>query len=109
MKCSNLDFTFGIHAPHSGPQSLLGILNGHQWVVHPDPFGNKEQTGFTGGHIVRTYGSHRPNGIDAIQLEPGGDYRKVSARIRIASELADTVAEFAKHYLDAAVSTSGAH
>ena len=76
-----------------GPTSLPGLLKKRGWTVHPDPFDGKEQAGFTGGYIVKTYGSHQPEGIDAIQWELGADYRKTSVRERVAKELADSIAE----------------
>ncbi len=85
---------------HTGPESLLGILKRHHWTVDPDPFDGKEQSGFTGGHIVRTYGSHRADGIDAMQLELGSNYRKPSERKRVAAELADSIVEFAVNFLE---------
>ncbi len=78
---------------HAGENSLLALLKKQNWKVHPDPFDGKEQSGFTGGHIVRTYGSHRRDGIDSIQLELGGNYRKTAVRERIAREMADAIAE----------------
>lgn len=78
---------------HAGENSLLALLKKRNWKVHPDPFNGKEQSGFTGGYIVRTYGSHRSDGIDAIQLELGGNYRKTAVRERIAREMADAIAE----------------
>jgi N-formylglutamate amidohydrolase len=78
---------------HVGENSLLALLKKRNWKVHPDPFDGKEQYGFTGGHIVRTYGSHRSDGIDAIQLELGGNYRKTAVRERIAREMADAIVE----------------
>jgi N-formylglutamate amidohydrolase len=78
---------------HAGENCLLALLKKRDWKVHPDPFDGKEQAGFTGGHIVRTYGSHRSDGIDAIQLELGGNYRKTAVRERIAREMADAIAE----------------
>ena len=78
---------------HAGENCLLALLKNRNWKVHPDPFDGKEQAGFTGGHIVRTYGSHRSDGIDAIQLELGGNYRKTAVRERIAREMADAIAE----------------
>jgi N-formylglutamate amidohydrolase len=78
---------------HAGENSLLALLKKRNWKVHPDPFDGKEQAGFTGGHIVRTYGSHRSDGIDAIQLELGGNYRKTAVRERIAREMAEAIAE----------------
>lgn len=77
-----------------GAKSLTGLLKQRGWTVHPDPFDGKEQSGYTGGYIVRTYGSHKPNGIDAIQFELGADYRKAADRERVAKELADSIAEY---------------
>ena len=76
-----------------GPNSLCGLLKQQGWTMHPDPLDGKEQSGFTGGYIVRTYGSHHPDGIDAIQLEFGADYRKSAVRERFAKQLADSIAE----------------
>jgi len=80
-----------------GPNSLSGLLKKQGWTMHPDPLDGKEQSGFTGGYIVRTYGSHRADGIDAIQLEFGADYRKAAVRERVAKQLADSVAEYFEH------------
>jgi N-formylglutamate amidohydrolase len=76
------------------PTSLPGLLKKHGWTVHPDPFDGKEQAGFTGGYIVKTYGSHHPDGIDAMQWELGADYRKLAVRERVAKEMADSIAEY---------------
>lgn len=86
-------------AAHTGPESLFGLLKARGWTVHPDPHDGKEQSGFTGGYIVQTYGSHQGYGIDAIQLEFGGDYRTPEARKKTAAVLADAVSEYAKRYL----------
>lgn len=75
-----------------GSASLTGLLKEQGWKVHPDPFDGKEQAGFTGGYIVRNYGSQRLDGIDAIQLELGGNYRKTAVRERVAKEMADAIA-----------------
>jgi N-formylglutamate amidohydrolase len=91
---------------HTGEHSLLGLLKTTGWKVHPDPFSDKEQSGFTGGHIVRTYGSHRPDGIDAVQLEFGADYRKAAAREKVAGQLADAIVQYAERYLNVAPATS---
>ena len=86
-------------AAHTGPDSLMGLLQQRGWKVHPDPFTEKEQSGFTGGHIVRTYGGHQAEGIDAIQLEMGIDYRRPEAREKIANQLADALIDFSQKYL----------
>jgi N-formylglutamate amidohydrolase len=84
---------------HTGPLSLTGLLQKRGWTVHPDPFTGQEQSGFTGGYIVRTYGSHQPEGIDAIQLELGADYRRDDVREKRAAELADALVDYVKAYL----------
>lgn len=84
---------------HTGPDSLMGLLQRRGWKVHPDPFTEKEQSGFTGGHIVRTYGGHQAEGIDAIQLEMGIDYRRPEAREKVAGELVDALIDFSQKYL----------
>ena len=79
---------------HSGEDSLFGILHRLGWKVHPYPADGREQSGFTGGYIVQTHGSHRPEGIDAIQLEFGADYRDKSNRPKTADVLAAAVQEY---------------
>jgi len=81
----------------SGPDSLCGLLKKKGWKMHPDPLDGKEQSGFTGGYIVRTYGSHQLDGIDAIQVEFGADYRKAAVRERVAKQLAESIAEYFQH------------
>lgn len=93
LTVSGIRSVFGADSIH-GPDSLCGILKMQGWTVHPDPLDGKEQSGFTGGHIVRTYGSHQPDGIDAIQLEFGADYRKTAVRERVAKQLADSIATY---------------
>ncbi len=84
----------------TGPKSLTGLLRSSGWHVHPDPLDGKEQEGYTGGYIVRSYGSHRADGIDCVQLEFGSDYRSKQNRARIAEELAQAVEQYAKAYLE---------
>jgi N-formylglutamate amidohydrolase len=86
-------------AAHDGPESLFALLKSRGWKVHPDPFDGREQSGFTGGYIVQTYGSHQGYGIDAMQLEFGMDYRGAESRQRISAALADVVGEYAQRYL----------
>ncbi|MFN9717489.1 MAG: N-formylglutamate amidohydrolase [Planctomycetota bacterium] len=85
---------------HAGEQSLNGLLTRRGWSMHPDPFDGREQAGFTGGHIVRSYGSHQPNGIDAVQLEFGADYRTAANRRKYAEELAEAIVEYSRLYLN---------
>jgi len=88
---------FGAKA-QDGPQSLFGLLAERGCKVHPAD-GGREQAGFTGGYIVKTYGSHEGHGIDAIQLEFGGDYRAKARQQDTAVKVADAIAAFAKLYL----------
>jgi N-formylglutamate amidohydrolase len=89
---------FGEEA-HTGEHSLMGLLAGKGWKVHPDPGTGREQSGFTGGFIVRTYGSNRADGIDAIQLELGIDYRRAESREKSAEALASAITEWGRKYL----------
>ena len=59
---------------HNGPKSFFGLMDAQKMKVFPTN-GSKERAGFTGGYIVQTYGGNKGHGIDAIQLEFGGDYR----------------------------------
>ncbi|MFN5469369.1 MAG: hypothetical protein ACK5ZC_09405 [Pirellulaceae bacterium] len=89
---------FGMDA-HAGSQSLFGMLQQRGWGIFPVPLDGKEQAGFTGGYIVRTYGSHTPFGLEAIQLEFGADYRSnQEARSKTAEDLADVIIAFLDHY-----------
>lgn len=98
LTTSALRKTFGEQA-HTGPESLFGLLRHEGWTVHPDPHDGREQSGFTGGYIVQTYGSHRGDGIDAVQLEFGSRYRTVSTRPKTAEQLADAIVKYVDRYL----------
>jgi hypothetical protein len=84
---------------HAGSESLFALLRQQGWKVHPDPFDATEQSGYSGGYIVQTYGSHQGHGIDAVQLEFGMDYRTAENRTRTALDLAAAVADYAERYL----------
>jgi N-formylglutamate amidohydrolase len=79
-----------------GPDSLMGRLKARGWTVHPDGEG-AEAAGFSGGHIVRTFG-RREAGTDAVQLEFGMDYRREGKRKATAAVLAEVLEEIAKLY-----------
>lgn len=91
---------------HVGETSLFGRLKTHGWKVHPDPFDGREQSGFTGGYIVQTYGSHQGFGIDAIQLEFGADFRAKDVRVKTAATLTNAVADYSANFLDLQVSAT---
>ena len=81
---------------HAGPQSLAGLLNARGIAMKPTDT-SAEAAGFTGGHIVQTYGKH--DGIGAVQFEFGMDFRAKEAIKSAAEKVADGVADFAKLYL----------
>lgn len=89
-----------LHGPesHTGPKSLFGLLATEGFKVHPTGNG-KEQPGFAGGYIVRTYGGENHFGIDAIQLEFGADFRALKNTKATAEKVADAVVAFSKLYL----------
>ena len=90
---------FGAGA-HVGPKSFFGLLSAAGCKGYP--LGNEaEQSGFTGGHIVQTYGGADHFGLDAIQLEFGMDYRARANSKATAGKVADAVAAFSKLYLPA--------
>jgi len=76
-----------------GDKSVIGVLASKGYAVHPSPGTDslREGSRFTGGYTVFTYGSHRPEGIDAIQLEFGRDHR---ANPGLAEDLADALVTF---------------
>lgn len=84
---------------HSGDASFFSMLHRRGWTVFPVPFDQPEQSGFTGGYIVQSHGSHRPEGVDAMQLEFGGDYRTKANRAKTAEVLADAVAEYLRNFI----------
>jgi N-formylglutamate amidohydrolase len=81
---------------HAGPQSLAGLLAASGINMKPTDT-SKEQEGFTGGYIVQTYGAHE--GIGAVQLEFGADFREKENIGAVADKVADGVVGFAKLYL----------
>jgi glutamine amidotransferase-like uncharacterized protein/N-formylglutamate amidohydrolase len=84
---------------HTGNESFFAMLQQRQLTVYPNPLDGKEQAGFTGGFIVRNYGSHTPFAIDAMQLEFGGLYRSEDNRDSAAAAIADAVVEYSRTYL----------
>lgn len=74
-----------------GPDSLIGRLAAKGYTVHPSVGSDslREDPRFAGGHTVATYGSHQPDGIDAIQLELGRDQRQ---NPQLPKDLADALA-----------------
>lgn len=86
-----------------GPDSILGRLAATGYRILPDPNPDDDrvetETIFNGGHIVAAYGSHEPDGIDAVQLELGADLRTPDRLVKTARDLADATAVFARRYM----------
>lgn len=86
-----------------GPRSIFGALTERGYGVLPNLDTDDREVKFNGGHIVRTYGSHREHGLDAIQLEFGSDFRKKPRLDQTASDVAIALHEFCSTYLPDAV------
>jgi N-formylglutamate amidohydrolase len=87
----------------TGQHSILGYLAAKGVNVSPTntPPGTPPETrSFAGGHIVRTYGSHTTNGVDAIQLEFGSVFRAdLKKREETAKWLAEAIQAYTEKYL----------
>lgn len=87
-----------------GPRSLFGALKEAGVAVLPKLDTDDREVKFNGGHIVRTYGSHREGGLDAIQLELGVDLRKTTKLDDTARILSDAIKTHCSNYLPSAIS-----
>ncbi|MGE4649588.1 MAG: hypothetical protein AAEJ53_01760, partial [Myxococcota bacterium] len=87
----------------NGPDSLFGVLDSLAYPVHPDlvtPFAQQaELSAYRGGYTVRTYGSSHADGIDAIQLEIGFNFRSGSAWEQTSIDLASAARAFNDAFL----------
>lgn len=82
----------------TGPDSIQGRLEkkGYKFIPAADSTDTEDKR-FNGGYTVGTYGTG--TGLDAIQLELGGDQRTKKAMDGFAADLADAVATFANEFL----------
>jgi N-formylglutamate amidohydrolase len=88
-------------AAFTGTNSLLGQLatKGYNIIPNNTPPGKPpEDRSYNGGFTVRTYGSHKDDGIDAIQLELGSQLRRAD-RKKFATDLAQAIFTFQEKYL----------
>ena len=81
-------------------RGLVGLLQAAGYAMLPGGFGEPEHPAFTGGHTVETYGSHRADGIDAIQLEIVAELRtNATRRARLATDLANAILSLLPRWL----------
>ena len=85
-----------------GKNSVLGRMEKLGYKILPPGDSEetaKEESQFTGGHIVATYGSHTAFAIDAIQVELGTELRAREQYATTAKDLAESVRVFYDAYL----------
>ncbi|CAD5125004.1 DgyrCDS13244 [Dimorphilus gyrociliatus] len=85
-----------------GPNSLGKLLNDHSQLVVPSP-NNPDPTAsgnyYSGGFIVKTYGSKNGGNIDAIQVEAPKNIRFSSTkRTKFGQDLGSAVVSFMQTY-----------
>jgi N-formylglutamate amidohydrolase len=80
-----------------GEKSILGGLASRGYNVNPSvgSASLEEDRRYAGGHTVFLYGSHRPQGIDAIQFEFGKNQR---TSWNLAEHFAEAIAVFLTRY-----------
>ena len=86
------------HGPQAiqGRTSLSGQLAARGYRVSPPiDAPSLHESRYAGGYTVMSYGSHRPDGIDAIQLEFGRDLRSSP---RLPQDLAASLIAFLHDY-----------
>lgn len=87
----------------TGEASIFGFMAGKGVKVEPPntpPGTPPEPRGYNGGFIVRSYGSHTTNGVDAIQLEFGSALRAdAKRREEMAKFLAEAIKACTEKYL----------
>ena len=81
-------------------RGLVGLLQAAGYAMLPGAFGEAEHPAFTGGYTVERYGSHRADGIDAIQLEIVAELRRdATRRARLATDLANATLSLLPRWL----------
>ncbi len=88
----------------TGPDSVFGRFAAMGYAIVPEndtvPTDRVEVPNYSGGHTVNRYGSHRPDGIDAIQLEYGRDLREGAMLDKTAKDTAQAIAVFYRRFLE---------
>jgi N-formylglutamate amidohydrolase len=88
----------------TGPNGLFGQFERNGFRVLPGndvpPSGrNEDFTGLSGGYTVDRYGSHRLDGIDAVQCEFGSRYRRDTELQRSIAGASTALAAFYQTFL----------
>jgi N-formylglutamate amidohydrolase len=87
----------------TGRNGIFGGLEADGFRVFPanavPPAGTSENAGYNGGYTVGTYGSHNPDGIDAVQMEFGSRYRQDAVVEKAAVDAGKAIAAFYEAYL----------
>lgn len=87
----------------TGPNSVFGQFQklGYQFIPanHTDPTAKVEAEKYTGAWTMEHYGSQNPDGIDAMQLEFGRDYRNKDRVDQTGKDAAKAIAAFYESYL----------
>lgn len=82
-----------------GPNGLLGLLSAKGMKFIPTIGGKDRESKFDGGYTMATYGCQSKNGIDAMQLEFGGDYRSIERIEKTADQVGDVMVLFIHTYV----------
>lgn len=88
---------YGLEAV-SGPNSILGQMEKKGYKVQPKNGTLDQEVKYPGGYITAAYGSHQ-TAVDAMQFEFGSQFTELTAVEKTATDLADALVVFAKHYL----------
>lgn len=87
----------------NGPDGVFGRFAALGYNIVPGnnnaPTDPVEAKNYIGGHTVEIYGSHRSDGIDAMQLEYGRDLREGAALEATARDSARAIAAFYERFL----------
>jgi N-formylglutamate amidohydrolase len=82
----------------SGQKSIIKSLESYGYTVFPSSALKRkaEASAYWGGFTISNYGSHKRNGIDAIQLEFGSDFRQSNVINTVARTVAQAIIDFHK-------------
>lgn len=87
----------------TGPDSLFGRFAALGYPIIPAndaaPTDRTEAGNYSGGYTVDRYGSHRRDGIDAMQIEFGRDLREAEMLEKTARDSAQAIAAFYERFL----------